>query len=136
MNDIQRTILKHIRSAISDPSLKNLEDDKLVRMIFFNFRGGSKENARGLRLTNFGLQILQGIFQFVEIKFPEGHKLNIPEILYFDHRASLPYYISDDHVVVFEAELGMKLKLADGDVDTLMDIEGSDKIYRRAHNSS
>lgn len=131
MNDIHCFVLKHVRAAyetqtgIIAKKLSALSDDHLIRMMFASYRG--KSDAKGLRLTNFGMQVLRSVFMCYEIKLPEGHKLKAPEILYLDHRATLPYFVSDEKIVVFETELGMKIKLADGDIFVLIEIEGTQK---------
>lgn len=132
MNDTHRAVLRHVREALATQpgplqgKLAALGDEQLVRMMFSSYRG--RADARGLRLTNFGLQVMRAAFKSYEIACPEGHRLRAPEILYLDHRASLPYFVSDERVVLFESELGMKLKLADGDIGTLLEIESSEKL--------
>src|SRR4051812_11437193 len=98
MNRVHAKIVALIRHAtISDESsvLTNKTDEEIVRMIFGNFRG-QDHAARGLRLTNFGVQIMRTCFQAYDISRPEGRKLASLELLYLDRKAKLPYFIQDD----------------------------------------
>lgn len=139
MNDVHRAVLRHVRESLAAQpgplasKLAGLGDEQLVRMMFSSYRG--RADARGMRLTNFGLQVMRSVFKSYEIALPEGHRLRVPEILYLDHRASLPYFVSDERVVLFESELGLKLKLADGDLATLIEIESSEKLILDDENS-
>ena len=111
----------HVTVNLLVEKISGLTDEQIARMLFSNFRG--REAPKGLRLTNFGLQTMRGYFQSCEVKLPEGHTLSTPEILYLDHHATLPYHVTDTRIVVFESDLGMKLKLADGDIGTLIEID-------------
>lgn len=128
MNKVHVAILKHIREENAKESgkiastLSSLSDEQVVRMMFSNYRGRDRQ-ARGLRLTNFGLEVMKCYFKFWEIQQPQGHTVVTQELLYLDRRATLPYYFNNEKVVVFEAELGIKLKLADGQISTLIEIE-------------
>ncbi len=98
-------------------------DEEVIRMLFGTFRGRDKA-ARGMRLTNFGMQIMATFFQAYEIKRPEGRKLAPLELIFLDNKARLPYHISDtNEITMFDPELGILLKLCDGDIATLMQIE-------------
>lgn len=128
MNKVQLAIIHHIREATKREShklsaaLEPLTDDQVARMMFSNFRGQGT-NARGLRLTNGGLQVMMAYFKYFEVKLKEGRRIQTGELLYLDRRAKLPYFYSVDKLVVFETELGMKIKLYDGDINALISIE-------------
>lgn len=92
--------------------------------MFSNFRGKGEE-SRGLRLTNMGLEVMRAYFKSYDIALPEGHQIDIRRLLYLDRRATLPFFYSHDKLVLFEGDLGLKLKLADGDLDILMEIDGA-----------
>ena len=130
MNKVHRSIIKHIRAASTEDGGKvamafaNLTDEQMVRMMFSNYRGRD-DGARGLRLTNFGLETMKTYFQCHEISFEKDHRVKPNEILYLDRRASLPYFYNHEKIVVFETELGIKLKLADGEIATLIEIESA-----------
>lgn len=122
MNHVQTRVVKFFRESVSsDRRLSEFTDEQIARMMFVNYR--PKSRNRGLRLTNFGLQFMKGMFQAVEIPMPSGHKMQSRELLYLDKRATMPYYASDERLVVFESDLGIMLRLADGDISTLIEVE-------------
>jgi hypothetical protein len=128
MNRVHVSVIKHIRESSGQGGGKvastfaNLTDEQVVRMMFSNFRGRD-ERARGLRLTNIGLEMMKSYFHYYEIRLPEGRRIASNEVLYLDRRATLPYFYSHEKIVVFETELGIKLKLADGEIATLIQME-------------
>lgn len=139
MNKVHTWLVAHMRELTEvdqNPLSKKMldkSDEQLVRMMFQNFRGNDKK-ARGLRLTNFGLTLMRSYFQAYEIKMPEGAKVGTKELVFLDRKAKLPYHISDSHeLVLFDAELGIKLKLADGNLKTLIDMDSlmSDSVNMR-----
>ncbi len=67
--------------------------------------------------------MMQPYFRYAEVKLKDGRKLQSRELLYLDRRATLPYFCNHEKIVSFETELGMKLKLWDGDVARLAEIE-------------
>jgi hypothetical protein len=99
-----------------------LSDEKLAHKIFANFR--TDESSRGLRLTKFGLEVMKKYFWFFAIPLPDGTAVKPKTLLYLDRRATMPYYISSDGYVVFERDLAYKLKLAEGNMDVVREIEG------------
>lgn len=134
MNTVHVALISYIRDAIDkeivNPLTKLLSgktDDQIIRMMFANFRGRAG-SARGLRLTNFGVQLMQSYFRAYDISPPpEPHALGSAELLYLDRKAKLPYHVADTgQMIVFDPELGIKLKLADGDVRTLIEMDGDD----------
>lgn len=128
MNKVHAAIIAHLRKSSADigsdlhKHLETLTDPQVVKLMFSSVRGRG-ETARGLRLTNSGLQMMMEHFKYFEVKFPEGHKLQANELVYLDRRAHLPYFCSAEKIVLFETELGMKLKLMDGDITRLCEIE-------------
>ncbi|RYF15754.1 MAG: hypothetical protein EOO77_13070 [Oxalobacteraceae bacterium] len=128
MNKVHAAIVRRIRESSKAVGhklshyLEPLTDEQVVRLMFSNYRGKGT-NARGLRLTNSGLQMMLGYFTHYEVNLPQGRHIQTGELLYLDRRAKLPYYCSDQKLVVFETELGMKLKLYNGDIGALITIE-------------
>lgn len=128
MNRIHSAIIKHIRNAIADGSSKadvflgTLDDSALLRLMFANYRG-NKTETRGMRLTNIGVEIMRCHFMFYDIERPEARDISSKELIFLERRAVLPYFLSRERIVTFESELGIKLKLAGGDVTILMEIE-------------
>jgi hypothetical protein len=126
MNRVHEKLVSLLRDATKKDEnavLQGKTDEQIVRMIFGNFRGRD-QSTRGMRLTNFGLQIMKTYFQAYDISRPEGRKIAPLELLYLDRKAKLPYFIKvDGDLVMFDPELGIKLKLADGDIETLIDMD-------------
>lgn len=130
MNPVQSAVVGQIRDRIVSTGGKGaahfatLTDEEVVRIMFSNYRGRDAA-ARGLRLTNIGLGLMKQYFKAYEIDLPKGHKVHNREVIYLDKKATLPYYFSDEKVVLFESTLGIKLKLADGDIRILMEIDAA-----------
>jgi hypothetical protein len=120
MNPIYRAILAHIRETSQDPKLLALTDEELIRYLFCNHRG-----QHGLRLTAFGLQVLQGLFTAYDIKMPADEVVLPKHLICLDRTARLPYYFDKQHIVVFDSEFGIKLRLVNGRLATLMEIEAA-----------
>lgn len=101
---------------------RDLTDEQMLRIMFVNYRRG--DGGRGLRLTNFGLQIMRRWYRGFEVQMPQGCTLKSSHLLYLDSRATMPYHCSAGGFVIFERDLGIMLTLADGRVEVLMEIEG------------
>lgn len=134
MNKVHRQIIDYIRKESEKSELElatklksMLDDEQIVRMMFISYRGSDKD-SRGMRLTNFGLQLMMTFFQSFEITLTKT-RINASELLYLDNHATLPYFLEADKLVVFETDLGMKIKLAGNDLTILMGIDGP--IYRK-----
>ena len=128
MNGVHIAIISCIRDMNTQEArlstLDGLTNEQIVRLMFQNYRGRDK-TARGLRLTNHGLEIMRAFFQAYEIEAFEGKRPGNSELIYLDRRAKLPYHISHNgNLVMFDPELGIKLKLADGDIRTLIEMDG------------
>jgi hypothetical protein len=131
MNKVHSSLLRYIRDALKAEDntvigkmIDGKTDEQIVRMMFSNIRGRDS-HMRGLRLTNFGVTVMRSYFQAYEIE-REGKKLGPMELVYLDKKARLPYWL-DDHgnVVMFDPDLGIKLKLADGDISVLMEMDAT-----------
>ncbi|RYD61688.1 MAG: hypothetical protein EOP83_16435 [Verrucomicrobiaceae bacterium] len=94
----------------------------MLKLMFSNYRGKGT-NAKGLRLTNAGLQMMIPCFTHYDIPTPGERTAKTGEILYLDRNATLPYFIGAGRIVVFEGTLGMKLKLFGGDILEIIKIE-------------
>lgn len=122
MTTIHGAIIEFLREA-ADPTLAPLlalPDAQIVHRMFFNHRG-----QRGVRLTNFGLQVMESYFQSYAIGVPKDEVIKPAHLVFLDERATLPYYCGQGKIVVFDGELGVKLKLVDGRLSTLVSIEVS-----------
>jgi hypothetical protein len=128
MNKVHASLIRHLRdNADVDHQMQKLlrekTDEQIVRLMFFNYRGRD-QLARGMRLTNLGVQIMTTFFHGYEIERRDQPELAPLELVYLDRKAKLPYHIGEaGKLVMFDPELGIKLKLADGDVGTLMRLD-------------
>jgi hypothetical protein len=109
--------------------LMGFTDKQVFHKIFHSFRG-SDDEPKGLRLTWLGHQLLGSYFKGYEVMMPDGYKLGYSDLLYLDGRAKMPYYIGrgEDEdggtiLVVYDPKLGIMLKLADGMISNLRDME-------------
>jgi hypothetical protein len=122
MNAVHRAILAFLRE-VNDPQLAplvTLTDEQIVHRMFSNQRG-----VRGVRLTKFGLQIMQAYFQTYDVKVPEDEVIKPTHLMFLDDHATLPYYCGDKRIIVFDGELGVKLRLVGGRLSVLVSIESS-----------
>ena len=122
MNAIHQAILEFLRE-VDDAKLAPLvalTDEQIVHRMFSNQRG-----SRGVRLTKFGLQIMQSYFETFAVKVPQDEVIKPTHLMFLDEHATLPYYCGDGRIVVFDSELGVKLRLVDGRLSVLATIESS-----------
>lgn len=98
-----------------------LTDEQIICQMFSNYR-----NTRGLRLTRFGLQVMRHYFKGYDIKVPDDEEIQPMHLIFLDGRAKMPYYCGSGEIVVFDYLLGVKLRLVDGRLSTLMEIEIED----------
>lgn len=133
MNKIHDALISYIREQTEKTSgelskkFSAMNNNEIIRMMFSNYRGGNELTSRGLRLTQFGLQIMRQYFKGYEITMPDGDKLSQLHVLYLDKNAKMPYYCSQEGYVIYDHNLGIKLKLADGRVGILIEIENCDE---------
>lgn len=125
---VHNAIVTHIRDASSAADstglasrFVSLTDEQLIHRMFINYRGG-----RGLRLTHFGLQVMQAYFQGYEINVPDDEVTQPLHLIFLDKRAKMPYHCGKGKIVVYDYVLGTKLRLVDGRLSTLMEIEMED----------
>lgn len=123
MNQIHHAIISYIRennksSSEEILSFMALSDEQIAHRMFLNYRG-----SRGLRLTSFGLQIMQNHFKGYEISIPEDEKIQPLHLIFLDGKARMPYYCGDGKIVVYDYMLGVKLRLVDGRLSILMEID-------------
>lgn len=128
MNKIHKTIVSHIRETVKNDdnelmAFVALTDEQITRRMFSNYRGGL-----GLRLTKFGLQIMRQYFKGYELTVPEDEKLQPLHLIFLDKRAKMPYYCDESEIVVYDPVMAVKLRLVDGRLSILMEIEMEDFI--------
>ena len=93
-------------------------DDDAITQMFANHRGD-----RGMRLTTFGLQVMQTCFIAYDVNLPHDEVLRPKHLVALDELAKTPYYYDRKHVVVFDHNIAVKLKLLGGRLSKLIDIE-------------
>lgn len=108
-----------------------MPDQGLLRSMFSSYRSGDAPAAgstpvlpRGLKLSKFGLEVMRRYFKSYEVAMPDGERVETRHLLYLDRVATMPYYCSRDGFVFYEHQLAIKLRLADGKIGTLIEIEG------------
>ena len=134
MASIHYKIVQYLREKLAKDNHKlanrivGFTDEQCYHKLFYSFRG--REAPEGLRLTYLGHEILRCYFESYEVPMPENYCLGFLDLLYLDNRANMPYYIEHDgpgfetlKLVVFEAKLAILLKLADGMISNLRDME-------------
>lgn len=99
-----------------------LSDRELLRLMFMSLRTARGE-THGMRLTAFGLTVMLAFYKAFDMALPKDHPPTPADILYLDSRAAMPYFCSKERLVVFETQLGVKLRLADGMIGTLRDMD-------------
>lgn len=121
MNKVHRFIVSYIREQSKDDPLfagfAALTDEKMARQMFSNYRTG-----KGLRLTWFGWEVMARHFKSYKIMVPKNEKMQPSHLIFLDSHATMPYFFGDEEIVVFDHELGIKLRLIDGRLSTLVEI--------------
>ena len=128
-------LVRFLRDSVAEDSnplgkhLIGFTDAQVYHKLFHSYRGKSGP-PKGLRLSWLGLEMLSAYIQSFDIEVPEGYRIGPRDLLWLDARAKMPYYIGygerEDgrpRLVVFEAKLGITLKLADGMISNLRDME-------------
>ena len=104
--------------------LRSFTDGKTAQevcyLIFHSYRG-NENSARGLRLSEVGLQLLKTFFKCYHIAMPAGYAIKLPHLLYLDRVSTMPYWLSDTDLTVFDTELGVMLKMSDGSLERLIE---------------
>lgn len=112
------------QAILVDSPLKSLltgkDTQQVCYMIFHSYRGNEK-TARGLRLSDVGLNLLKAFFKCYNINMSPGYKIKMPHLIYLDRVCKMPYWISNEYLAIFDTELGMMLKMSDGNLDTLIE---------------
>jgi hypothetical protein len=128
-------IVAHLREQLSkdkhelEKHLVGFTDEQVFHKLFYSYRGKDSP-PKGLRLTWLGYTMVSRYFQSYEVAMPENYKIGSLDLLYLDSRSKMPYYIGrgeDENggtiLAVFESKLGIMLKLADGMISNLRDME-------------
>lgn len=119
-NIAHKMVIEELRSIAADgaidmPFVAEYSDERLLRMIFINFRA-----SKGVRLSAFGREILTNIFRSYTFPLPPEFRISPAIIVWLERASPLPYFISSEKITVFEPTLAIRIKLADGDLSLLM----------------
>lgn len=93
-------------------------DAQLLHRTFFNYRG-----MRGLRLTQFGQQLMRSCFQCYEFVNKSGGAIPAAHLLFLDSHAKMPYFWDRDKLIVYDKKFAVYLRLVGGDIATLVEID-------------
>lgn len=124
MNTLHRSILRLIRESAQNTEIGRYTDERLCRLMFSNYRGLNDE-AKGLRLTGFGLTLMSQCFESYRTHIRQQSRVGPKELLYLDRHLRLPYYITPQEITVFDHDLGVVLALVEGDVSAVMRMDGN-----------
>lgn len=112
------------QATITESPLKTMLDGKSIQelcyMIFHSYRG-NQTVAKGMRLSDVGLNLLKSFFKCYDIKLQSGYAVKLQHLIYLDRVSNMPYWLSKEYCTIFDTELGMMLKLTDGDIGALID---------------
>ncbi len=121
LNNQTETLVKLVRTALaqeiklkSAKTLIDLSDDDLVKF-FFKAAVNLEDDESSCSLTTKGVKVLEHYFRSWEIKLTKP--LSARQHLILMRNCGLPYYIDKDRVVVFDREVGVLLKLSQGNND-------------------
>jgi hypothetical protein len=89
-------------------------------LLFSSYRGEGT-TAKGLRLSDTGLQLMRACFKSYEIQLAYETKLKLPHILYMERVTKMPYWMNHKICVLFDSELAMMLRLVEGRIQDLID---------------
>jgi hypothetical protein len=109
---VHRAIIDHVRQHSVDDTLLAMTDQQLLYYMF--------TNHRSMRLTHYGLVVMQNFFTAYTVPMPQDERIRPKHIVCLD-RETRPYYFNKEQVVVFDYELGVKLRLVGGRLSTLLD---------------
>lgn len=130
MNPIKQRLITIIRTKLAassnqmDIDTSNLADDDLVKALFKNPTQFYRKT--GYRLTYSGKEILRPHFESWSIKLAEDVNSTLL-LVQLDRLFKFPWYLGgvtqinphtfvDPFIIVFDADVAMRLKLYDGDL--------------------
>ena len=129
---IHGRLIRSLREALASDlasAVHGMTDEQLLRAVFHSLRG-KPSDPKGLRLSPAGYALVSRVFRPYPILMPDDYVVGLEDLLWLDSRAKMPYYVGradgidgKDQLIVFEARFGIMLKLADGMISTLREIE-------------
>lgn len=120
---IAELLVQQAKSSGS-PLLSLLEGKDIQEVcftIFQTYRGSAGRSAKGMRLSDVGLQLMKAFFKCYEVKLAPAYKISSPHLIYLDRVNKMPYWLNSSYCCMFDSELAMMLRLADGDIQTLIE---------------
>ena len=108
-------------------ALDQCSEYQIYRKIFKNYRNIGIQ--KGFELTWLGFNLFKSYFSVYEVIIPLEEKIRAYDILYLDKKATMPYYIQRESydglkkILTFDAQLALMLKLADGRISNLRELE-------------
>ena len=109
-----RGVVAYLRKA-ADPKLEQfglLSDHQIVQLMF----------SHGLRLTEFGVEIMQRHFQSCRIAIAEQELERPAHLMFLDTMAKLPYFVGDDFLITYDHIMALRLRLVEGYLSILVQI--------------
>lgn len=99
-----------------------IDDNRLIKIYFQNFRGDINDNPRGFRLTNAGQNVMKRYFTCYEIPLDRENfsVLTARHTLFLERNCKLPWAYESYTLYLYDRELALRLKLA-GDIDILIE---------------
>jgi len=104
--------------------LQSDDDSALLRQFFLNYREGN--SAKGLRLSNLGLQMAKIHFASWDIILDGSWKPKSKHVIFLDRYSKMPYHLCGNMLTLFDKQFALHLKLI-GDLDVFMQSETFNK---------
>lgn len=127
LNPIHEKIITHIRTKLQDKKSEKIDEflalDDLVitRNMFANFRFDGNITS-GIRLNSVGSKVLCNFFDYYTSEITTLSTSFSKLLIFLENTCTMPYFIDENKVIMFESELGSMLVLSGGNMDTLLDI--------------
>lgn len=113
---VHEAVLRRLRNNTDSEEIDFLTrpDDVVLPALFLNYR-----NGRGLRLTIFGLKLLEPLAVHYEIPLISARACDMARL---ETRLTMPYFVDRKRIVLFEEESAVLLRLTNGDLSTFVQI--------------
>jgi hypothetical protein len=124
VNKIHRAVIRFMRdhtTLLIEEHAVNLTEELLARQMFANYRHG-----HGLRLTEFGQQLMQRCFQNFIFENYEKETMQPSRLMFLDRHARMPYFCDPTKIVIYDPLFAVRLRLVAGHLATLMEIDTID----------
>jgi hypothetical protein len=100
--------------------LEGKDPQQACYVIFASYRGAANQ-SKGFRLSDEGLQLMKAFFKCYDVELAPGYRGKLSHLLYMDRVARMPYWMNDKYCSLFDSELAMMLRLAEGRIQDLID---------------